>query len=195
MGSIVVAVWQPDLPYVRGKNMNKGLIHLYCGDGKGKTTAAIGLAVRAAGSGMKVVILQFLKGRLVSELDSLKLIPGITILRNEEDLGFFSAMSEEDKQKAMSYHNDNLQRVLQMVEDRACDLLILDEICAAYRLGMVDKEIINQLIINKREDLELVLTGRDPDKLFLEYADYVSEIKKIKHPYDKQINARVGIEL
>lgn len=178
-----------------GENMNKGLIHVYCGDGKGKTTAAIGLAVRAAGSGMKVVILQFLKGRMVSELNSLKLIPGITILRNEEDLGFFNAMSVEDKEKAMSYHNENLKKVFQMVEDRECDLVILDEICAAYRLGMVDKEIINQLIINKREDLELVLTGREPDELFLEYADYVSEIKKIKHPYDKKINARVGIEL
>lgn len=175
--------------------MNKGLIHVYCGDGKGKTTAALGLAVRAAGSGMKVVILQFLKGKLVSELNSLKLIPGITMLRNEEDLGFFKAMSEEDKQKARSYHNNNLENVLQMVENGECDLLILDEICAAYRLGMVDRERIDQLIINKRDDLELVLTGREPDELFLEYADYVSEIKKIKHPYDKKINARVGIEL
>ncbi len=175
--------------------MNKGLIHVYCGDGKGKTTAAIGLAVRAAGSGMKVVILQFLKGRRVSELNSLKLIPGITILRNEKDLGFFNAMTEEDKLQAMSYHNENLQKVLQLVENMECDMLILDEICAAYRLGMVDKQIINQLIINKREALELVLTGREPDELFLKYADYVSEIKKIKHPYDKKINARVGIEL
>ncbi len=175
--------------------MNKGFVHVYCGDGKGKTTAAIGLAVRAAGSGMKVVILQFLKGKMVSELNSLKLIPGITMLRNEEDLGFFKAMSEEEKQKAMSYHNSNLQKVVQMVENRECDLLILDEICAAYRLGMVDKDKINQLIINKRDDLELVLTGREPDELFLEYADYVTEMKKIKHPYDKKIYARVGIEL
>jgi cob(I)alamin adenosyltransferase len=175
--------------------MNKGLIHVYCGDGKGKTTAALGLAVRAAGSGMRVVILQFLKGRRVSELNSLKLIPGITILRNEKDLGFFNAMTEEDKKLAMSYHNENLQNVLHMVECKECDMLILDEICAAYRLGLVDKETINQLIINKREDLELVLTGRDPDELFLQHADYVSEIKKIKHPYDKKINARIGIEL
>jgi len=95
----------------------------------------------------------------------------------------------------MSYHNSNLQKVVQMVENRECDLLILDEICAAYRLGMVDKDKINQLIINKRDDLELVLTGREPDELFLEYADYVTEMKKIKHPYDKKIYARVGIEL
>lgn len=175
--------------------MNQGLIHVYCGDGKGKTTAAMGLAIRAAGSGMKVVILQFLKGRVVSELNSLKLIPNITVLRNEKDLGFFHNMSEENKNLAITYHNENLKKVVEMVDNIECDMLILDEICAAYRLCLVDKDIINHLIVNKREDLELILTGREPDELFLKYADYVSEIKKIKHPYDKKINARVGIEL
>lgn len=178
-----------------GEIMKKGLIHVYCGDGKGKTTAAMGLAVRAAGSGMKVVILQFLKGREVSELHSLKLIPNITILRNEKDLGFFNTMSEENKSLTISYHNENLKKVMKILENKECDMLILDEICAAYRLGMVDKEIIDNFIINKEEELELVLTGREPDELFLQYADYVSEIKKIKHPYDKNINARIGIEL
>lgn len=175
--------------------MKKGLIHVYCGDGKGKTTAAMGLAIRAAGSGMKVVILQFLKGSMVSELNSLKLIPQITVLRNHRDLGFFHTMSEEDKEEAKSYHNDNLKKALRIVQDKKCDLLILDEICATYNLGLIDKTLIDQLIMHKPEDLELVLTGRDPDELFLKYADYVSEIQKIKHPYDKKIGARLGIEM
>ena len=78
--------------------MRQGLIHVYCGDGKGKTTAAIGLAVRAAGSGMQVVLLQFLKGRLVSEMDSLALIPGIKVIRNNKDYGFFNTMTEQEKE-------------------------------------------------------------------------------------------------
>ncbi len=175
--------------------MNQGLIHVYCGDGKGKTTAAIGLAVRAAGSGMRVVLLQFLKGRLVSELESLKLIPGITVIRNENDFGFYHTMSSQDKMDITAYHNENLRKALDMVKDNSCDLLILDEIMAAYKYQLVDCPVIDDLIINKKKELELVLTGRDPAPLFLEKADYISEIKKIKHPYDKNITARKGIEL
>ncbi|WMJ89520.1 cob(I)yrinic acid a,c-diamide adenosyltransferase [Anaerocolumna sp. MB42-C2] len=175
--------------------MNQGLIHVYCGDGKGKTTAAIGLAIRAAGSGMKVVLLQFLKGRVVSELESLKLIPGITVIRNHKDLGFYNTMSPQDKKDITVYHNENLRKALDMVKRDSCDLLILDEIMAAYKYELVDCPLIDDLILNKKKELELVLTGRDPAPLFLEKADYVSEIKKVKHPYDKNITARKGIEL
>ncbi|QHQ61261.1 cob(I)yrinic acid a,c-diamide adenosyltransferase [Anaerocolumna sedimenticola] len=175
--------------------MNQGLIHVYCGDGKGKTTAAIGLAIRAAGSGMRVVLLQFLKGRLVSELESLKLIPGITVIRNDKDFGFYHTMSSQDKMDITAYHNENLRKALDMVEDNSCDLLILDEIMAAYKYQLVDCQVIDNLLQNKKKELELVLTGRDPAPLFLEKADYISEIKKIKHPYDKNITARKGIEL
>jgi cob(I)alamin adenosyltransferase len=175
--------------------MTKGLIHVYCGDGKGKTTAALGLALRAAGSGMKVVILQFLKGRPVNELESLKLIPGITVLRNSKDFGFYNTMTDQDKADITRMHNENLKKALDLVQKEAYGLLILDEISAAYNHGLVGKEIIDDLIENKSEELELVLTGRDPAPLFLEKADYISEIKKIKHPYDKNIGARKGIEL
>lgn len=175
--------------------MTKGLIHIYCGDGKGKTTAALGLALRAAGSGMKVVILQFLKGRPVNELESLKLIPGITVFRNSKDFGFFNTMTDQDKADITKMHNENLKKALDMVEKETCGLLILDEIIPAYNHGLVDKGLIDNLVENKSEELELVLTGRDPAPLFLEKADYVSEIKKIKHPYDNNIGARKGIEL
>lgn len=174
--------------------MSRGLIHVYCGEGKGKTSAAVGLAVRAAGSGMKVVLLQFLKGRIVSELRTLALIPNITVIRNNVDYGFYNTMSLQDKEEIAILHNENLNKALSMVKDGFCDMLILDEVTAAYNYGLVNQDVVKDLIINKKEELELVLTGCDPAPLFLEYADYVSEIKKIKHPYDQKIGARKGIE-
>ncbi|MGB8451799.1 MAG: cob(I)yrinic acid a,c-diamide adenosyltransferase [Anaerocolumna sp.] len=175
--------------------MNKGLIHVYCGEGKGKTTAAIGLAVRAAGSGMKVVLLQFLKGRMVSELKSLELLPGITVIRNKIDYGFYNKMTDQDKKEITKLHNENLTRALNLVKEGQCDMLILDEITAAYKYHLIDRTEVDNLIVNKKAELELILTGREPDPLFLDRADYVSEIKKIKHPYDQNITARKGIEL
>lgn len=175
--------------------MKNGLIHVYCGDGKGKTTAAIGLAVRGAGSGMKVVLLQFLKGRPVSELAGLAMIPGIKVIRNCKDFGFYNTMTEQEKESITLLHNENLQTALDLVAKDKCDMLILDEIAAAYHYGLVDRAAVENLLRNKKPELELVLTGRNPDPLFLEKADYVSEIKKIKHPYDQNIGARKGIEL
>jgi cob(I)alamin adenosyltransferase len=174
--------------------MIKGLIHVYCGDGKGKTTAAMGLALRAAGSGMKVVFLQFLKGRNVSELNTLTLIPGISVLRNSIDYGFYNTMDDQVKLDITKFHNDNLITAINLINENHCDMLILDELTATYEYGLIDKNVVENLIRNKPTELELVITGRNPDNLFIEYADYISEIKKIKHPYDKGIVARKGIE-
>lgn len=174
--------------------MDKGLIHVYCGDGKGKTTAAAGLSIRAAGCGMKVVFLQFLKSMESGEVEVLRNIDNITVIRNEKDYGFFNRMTEEDKHAITELHNDNLKIALGLVDDGQCDLLVLDEACAAYNHNLLDRTLVEELIKNKKDALELVLTGRDPDPLFTEYADYVSEIRKIKHPYDKKIIARKGIE-
>lgn len=179
---------------MRKKEWKLGLIHVYCGDGKGKTTAAIGLAIRASGNGMKVLIIQFLKGKKVSELEILQRIPNITVLRNDKDYGFYNSMTKEEKIEATKLHNENLYRGLELVETGNCDVLILDEVVSAYNLNLIDKEAVNQLITEKKPELELVLTGRNPDPLFVEKADYVSEIKKIKHPYDRNISARKGIE-
>lgn len=172
----------------------RGLIHIYCGDGKGKTTASMGLAIRAAGSGMNVLFTQFLKGSDTSELNSLKQIKGITVLRNAIDYGFFNQMTEEDKAAIKKLHNETLQQAIQAVNDKTVDLLILDEIIATYNYNLVDKHLLDELIQNKPEYLELVLTGRDPAEHFIAAADYVSEIKKVKHPFDKRIGARKGIE-
>lgn len=171
-----------------------GLIHIYCGDGKGKTTAALGLALRAAGSGMNVHIVQFLKGTPTSELEALKNIPNITVERCDRNYGFTFSMSEEAKQEITKCHDRLLKRAVMLAESGQIGLLILDEFNAAYRQGLLDREAARSFVLNKPEALELVLTGRNPDAVFVEAADYVSEICGIKHPYKKKIAARRGIE-
>ncbi|MFA6808671.1 MAG: cob(I)yrinic acid a,c-diamide adenosyltransferase [Eubacteriales bacterium] len=173
---------------------NKGLIHIYCGDGKGKTTAALGLSIRAAGAGMKVVIVQFLKGRKTSELNILKTIPNITVLRGKEGTAFSFAMTEEEKEKCRRVHLENLKAGIALVESGNCDLLILDEVIGAYNEHLIDRQLLQNFVEHKPEHLELVMTGRDPEEWMTDCADYVSVIKKVKHPFDKGIKARTGIE-
>ncbi len=171
-----------------------GLIHVYCGDGKGKTTCALGLALRAAGAKMNVVIIQFLKGSDTSELQSIKNIPEIKVLRNAEDYGFVSNMTPAQLETIKQMHNDNLNIALRLIETEKCDLLILDELTYVYDMKLIDTEKIDSLIKNKPENLELVITGRNPSSIFIDNADYITEMKALKHPFDKGIHARKGIE-
>jgi cob(I)alamin adenosyltransferase len=166
------------------------MIHIYTGEGKGKSTAAVGLAVRAAGRGKQVVIVQFLKGSETGELAALKHIPQITLLRNTRNYGFFYTATEDSRASMRSENNENLETALAM----SCDLLILDEICAAYNLGAIDRGRIDALVLDPAQSRELVLTGRDAPEHFRKAADYVSEIHKVKHPFDDGIAAREGIE-
>jgi len=171
-----------------------GLIHIYYGDGKGKTSAAIGLAIRAVGSGMKVHFVQLLKGNETSELNTLKLIPDITVARCTEDYGFTFGMNDEDKINITNEHNRILSEAISLADGGSIDMLIIDEFNAAYQYGLLDKELAEKLVLNKPENLELVLTGRNPDQKFIDAADYVSEIKAVKHPFKNGISARRGIE-
>ena len=172
-----------------------GQIHLYHGDGKGKTTAAIGLAIRAAGQGLRVVFVQFLKGSDTGEIHILRNIDGITVLRNEMDLGFLSHMTDTEKEKLRKMHQNSLDTAISLLSEKKVDLLILDEICAAYRHQVIDPELIRHLIQEKPDTLELVLTGRDPDPFFFQHADYITHMTCEKHPYtDKHLAARRGIE-
>ena len=150
--------------------MQKGLIHILCGDGKGKTTSAIGMAVRAAGNDMKVVFVQFLKGIPTGEVKILKSIPEITLIRADRATSF----DYDNIPGLKSLHNDMLKKALNM----ECDMLILDEIAACYNYGYIDKDLVDDLILNKPDGVELVLTGRNPDEKWIEKADYVSDIKK-----------------
>lgn len=173
---------------------DRGMIHIYTGEGKGKTTAALGLALRAAGAGKKVVILQFLKGSHTSELNTLALIPNIRVMRNEKQYPFFKYMTAEQKASITAGQNALFREAMSIVEQGECDLLILDEIMAAYQHHTVDKAMVHELLDNKPYKLELVMTGRNAREYFIEKADYVTEMLKKKHPYDAGYEAREGIE-
>ena len=171
-----------------------GLLHIYCGDGKGKTTAALGLAVRAAGAGMRVHIIQLLKGADTSELSVIQSIPGITLERCDRNYGFVWNMTDEDKCGITACHNSLLEKGYSMVRSGEVDMLIIDEFNAAYRSGLLDRAAAEEFLTKKPGSAELVITGREPAQMFVDSADYVSEIKCVKHPYTQGLSARRGIE-
>ncbi|MDR2394792.1 MAG: cob(I)yrinic acid a,c-diamide adenosyltransferase [Treponema sp.] len=169
-----------------------GLIHLYIGDGKGKTTAAVGLSVRAVGRDKQVLFAQFLKTSITGELGSLEKL-GVMVIRSTLVLGFTHQMDKEAKGRCRAEQGQILGRIREALEGEA-DLVVLDEVLDAVNTGMLDEEDLRSFVETKPPELELVLTGRNPPAWLLDAADYVSEIKKLKHPYDRGIPARVGIE-
>ena len=174
------------------KNNNLGLIHIYCGDGKGKTTAATGLALRCAGAGYKVLISRFLKNDNSCELSILNQISNITVVQTKKEFGFFSSMSEEQIIEASEYYSEQLKNAF--IDSEYYDMLFLDEINVAVSLGLISEDLLIDLISHKKDNLELVLTGRNPSERVTSLADYVSEIKCIRHPYNQGVTARIGIE-
>lgn len=175
--------------------MKRGLTHVYYGDGKGKTTAALGLGMRAWGCGLQVVLVQFLKDFSTGELNALAQLPGFTVLRGKaKGKLFLKDMSEEERSTTASIHEENLRQALSLVDENQCDLLILDEALDAYQLGLLGEGMFRPLIEDKPEALELVITGHAPVDWVLQRADYVTQMVKKKHPYDKGMSARRGIE-
>lgn len=175
--------------------MRKGLIHIYCGDGKGKTTAAMGLTVRAAGCGMKVVLTQFMKNGTSNEIKVIKTLPNITFTCVNKNLGFFWNMTEEEKEEAKKLYQQLFKDVTKLAVEQEADLLVMDEFMSAYNYGWIDQREALEFLQNKPEKLEVVLTGREPGEELIELADYVTEMRKIKHPFEQGIPARKGIEL
>ena len=171
-----------------------GLIHIYCGDGKGKTTAAVGLAVRCAGRGNKVLLVQFLKSRDSGELYSLAKLPDIEVMRAKESKKFTFQMNEEEKHALLIEHNKMFEQVLAKIKNGSYSLLILDEVIGALNAKVFEMPKLIEFLRHKPENLEVVLTGRNPAPELVEIADYVSEMRKVKHPMDKGIMAREGIE-
>ena len=159
----------------------RGLVHIYCGDGKGKTSCAAGLALRAAHSGMQVAILQFLKDGTSHEMQALAALPNVTVLAGKVCEAFFWNMTDQEKTATRRLHDELLDKAAAL----PCDLLVLDEACAAVNLKLVDTDKLRAL---------LVLTGRDPADFLLDRADYITEMVKRRHPFDKGIPAREGIE-
>lgn len=174
--------------------MSNGLVHVYYGYGKGKTTAAMGLAVRAAGCGSQVLIVQFLKGRPSGEVGILQSISGITLLRSKEAKKFSWEMTNDEKRQAKQLDDELLRTAFQAAKQGECDLLVLDEALGACNAGLLDAGALLGFLREKPVELEVVLTGRDPTKKMLELADYATEMRKEKHPYDKGVGARKGVE-
>lgn len=175
--------------------LDKGYVQVYTGNGKGKTTAAIGLAVRAAGDGMKVYMIQFLKGRRTGELNSAKILaPNFEIYRFENPKGFFWTLSDKEKEELKREITEGYKFAEKVLKDRECDILILDEIMGVLNNKLLSEKEIISLIDKKPENMELILTGRNVPKEIINRADLVTEMKDIKHYFEKGVGAREGIE-
>lgn len=170
----------------------RGLVHVYTGPGKGKTTAALGLALRASGHGKKVYIIQFMKGRIdYGELKACKDNPNITI----EQFGRPQFVDRENPEKEdLDFAKQALEKARQVMVSGEYHILILDEINVALDFNLVKLEDVIDLIENKPEEIELILTGRNANPEVSKIADYVTEMLAIKHPYEEGQVGRKGIE-
>jgi len=172
-------------------NMQRGLIQIYTGDGKGKTTAALGLALRALGAGMRVYLGQFIKKGSTSEIKALRRFHSrITIRQYGRGCFVKGQPVAADIQAA----RQGLKEIRQMLACRKYDLIICDEIICALKAGLIGLQDIMQLLDAKPPAVELVLTGRDAPKKIIKRADLVTEMRKVRHPFEKGIQARKGIE-
>ncbi len=175
--------------------MKKSQIHIYTGDGKGKTTAALGLALRALGANKKVAIIQFMKKPIFSEHKAIKKYR-LPILIESYGIGFYKILGDK---KPKSSHKKASQkgflRARQIIESKKYDLIILDEINVAINSGLIDiNEVVNLLTTNDKQLTTIVLTGRNANPKLKKLADLVTEMKKTKHPYDKGFKSQKGIE-
>lgn len=168
------------------------MIHIYTGDGKGKTTSAVGLAVRGAGAGMRVFFFQFMKDGSSSEIRMLENI-GITVISCSECSKFTFLMNEKELSAVRSTHNSMLKRVESIINCGMADMVIFDEFTGTYNSNLFDRELAEKVILSKT-NAEIVLTGRNAPKVFTEKADYITIMQKEKHPYDRGTGARKGIE-
>lgn len=170
----------------------RGLIHIYTGEGKGKTTAALGLAVRAAGQGLRVLIIQFMKQAVKSG--------EAKFLQGQKQIKLFAfgqswvSQREATKQQLQASLKPGYELALKEMQQNNYDLIILDELITACSLGLVTQSQVVELIKTKQPHLEVVLTGRGATPELIALADLVTEMKLIKHPHEKGIKARKGIE-
>ncbi len=178
--------------------LQKGLVQIYTGDGKGKTTAAFGLALRAAGQGNKVLIYQFLKPPSLDIGERFALELGAVRIRTEAlDTPWNMSKSFEDEKavaRMQAAISEALERIAQTAEKRFYDVLILDEIIFCLSKGLAKLEDIKNIIDRRDPVVEIVMTGRGATKELIGLADLVTEMKNIKHPFDKGLSARRGIE-
>ncbi len=169
----------------------QGYIQVYTGDGKGKTTAALGLALRAAGAGARVFIAQFAKGRPTAELTSLARFSDLIAIKQYGRAQFIEHEPQPEDIKAAQ---QGLQEAQQAIASGKYSLVILDEANVAVDLGLFSLEALMEAISSKPQHVEIVITGRNADPHLLDLADLVTETREVKHYYSKGVKARTGIE-
>lgn len=171
--------------------MEKGYVQVYTGNGKGKTTAALGLCLRAVGAGLQIYFGQFMKGSDYSEIRTLKTLSGVAVEQYGEGLGFFTG-SDDEAHKAAA--QTGLIKAKEALTSGKYDLLILDEINIAEYFGLLKTSDVLELIASKPGNTELILTGRYASKAIMDAADLVTEMAEIKHYYSSGVPSREGIE-
>ena len=169
----------------------KGYLHVYTGNGKGKTTAALGLCLRAAGAGLKVYIAQFLKQGDYSEVKALKRFSDAIVL---EQFGLGQFVKGQPTQAEIDAARDGLEKARQELSSGDYDMVILEEANVAVAVGLFSVKDLLDIIRQKPEHVELVITGRGAAPEVIEEADLVTEMRAVKHYYDKGVQARIGIE-
>ncbi len=171
--------------------MKKGYVHVYTGNGKGKTTSAIGLGIRAAGFGYKVHMIQFMKGRKYCELFTIDKIKNFSYSQHGRD-EFVNKKNPE--QIDIDLAREGFSKAEELIKSKNFDMIILDEINVAVDFNLITLGEVLELITKKPAGLELVLTGRYANKEIIKIADYVTEMLEIKHPYQKGVQARKGCD-
>ncbi len=174
---------------VAGKE--KGLLMVYTGEGKGKTTAALGQALRAAGHGYRVLVINFMKGRDYGELKAAHYLPQFEMLKAGRD-GFVDRDNPDEEDLRLAA--EGMARAKEALSSGQYDLVILDELNVAVHYNLVPLEDLLELINNKRPGVNVIITGRHAHEKIIEMADMVSEVKEVKHHFTAGIGARKGIE-
>jgi cob(I)alamin adenosyltransferase len=176
--------------------LRKGLIQLYTGEGKGKTSAALGLAFRAIGMGLRVYFVQFLKPRSTpsGEVNTAsRLTPRLRLVRLGDD-SFLGPVSDAVRRRTEGIYAQELDRIQQIMQQGEYDIFILDELVNALHLGLVNWGQVERLVEAKPLQVELVFTGQPAPPRLIELADLVSELRMVKHPYRQGVKSRPGIE-
>jgi len=171
--------------------LEKGLIQVYTGDGKGKTTAALGLALRASGRGLKTIIIQFMKNGDYGEKRAAKELECISV--EQYGLPEFVIKGKERPEDYEAAER-GLARALEIMEKEECDILILDELNITLHFGLLKIGEVIEVLDKKPEKMEIIITGRCMPREIAGMADLITEMNMVKHPYEKGINAREGIE-
>lgn len=175
--------------------LKEGYVQIYTGNGKGKTTAAVGLATRAAGNEYMVYMVQFLKTGATGEIESAKkLSPYFNIFRFQEVKGFFWNLNEEEKKQLKIEVKKTFDFCLDAIENRKCDILIMDEVMGTLSNDLLSEDEIIALIDKKPKDMELIMTGRNVPERIAEKANLITEMKEVKHYFKEGVPARKGIE-